>query len=156
MQLTMSEIKGFLLPNEPTCIVASSGSAAHVWRTTSRFGEWQLLSTLENPEASRREADFASDRPGRSFDSFGRGRHAMEPGHSGHEHELSRFAQQVADKINAAFAAGSVAKLVLLAEPKFLGLLRTRLSHAAAAGIVLEASKNLVKLDVNEIRSYFQ
>lgn len=152
----MSNLSDFLLPNEPTCIVACSGSEARLWKSTSRFGAWLHLTELRHPEAANREAEFASDRPGRSFDSFGSGRHAMSQSHSGHEQELSRFAEEVAGYINRSFASGDYMHLVLIADPRFLGYLRSKLSSAASGAVILEASKNLVKLDADEIRSYFQ
>jgi len=152
----MSNLRDFLLPNEPTCIVACSGSEARLWKSTTRFGEWQHLTELQHPEAANREAEFASDRPGRSFDSLGSGRHAMSQTHSGHEQELSRFAEEVANYINRSIAGGDFAHLVLIAEPRFLGYLRSKLSAAASTAVVMETSKNLVNLDAREIRKYFQ
>lgn len=152
----MSELRGFLLPNEPTCIVACSGTEARLWKSTSRFGAWTQIADMQNPENVNRESEFASDRPGRAFDSVGGGRHAMSTSHSGLEHELTRFAEQVAEHINRALAAGDFVHLVLIAEPRFLGHLRDKLSAAAAAAVILEASKNLMRLNGDEIRNYFQ
>jgi len=152
----MSELGKDMLPKEPTCIVACSRSEARLWKSTSRFSDWQELAHLENPDAAKREADFASDRPGRSFDSFGSGRHAMGHKRSGREEDLLRFAGEIADRIDRLLASGEFKHLVLIAEPRFLGYLRDKLSDPAADAVVLEAAKNLVKLGVADIRKYFQ
>ena len=152
----MNDLKNFLLPNEPTCIVACSGSVARLWKTTSRFGDWQALTELRHPESASRDADLTSDRPGRAFDSFGSGRHSMSQGHSPHEQELTRFADEVAGYINNGIASGSYTNIVLLADPRFLGHLRTKLSSTAANAVIMTASKNLASLDEAEIRHYFQ
>ena len=152
----MNDLKNFLLPNDPTCIVACSGAAARLWLSTSRFGEWQMLTELQHPQSATREGELTSDRPGRSFDSFGSGRHAMSQSHSAHEQELVRFADQIAEVVNKGFADGRFQKLVLLAEPGFLGYLRSKLSSAATSGTVLTASKNIASLDEDRIRDYFQ
>lgn len=152
----MIDIKNFLLPNEPTCIVACSGSVARLWRSDSRFGDWRALVEMHHPESTSRESDLASDRPGRAFDSFGSGRHAMAPGKSAHQQELLRFADEVADYINTGIASRKFKKVVLLAEPSFLGHLRNRLSGAAAAAVIMSAPKNLTSLDEAQIRHYFQ
>jgi len=47
-------------------------------------------------------------------------------------------------------------KIVLLAEPGFLGHLRSKLSGAAAGAVIMTASKNLSSLDEAKIRHYFQ
>lgn len=152
----MSEFNDFLLPNAPTCIVACSASEARMWRSVARFGEWTTVKEMHHPAATRSESDMASDRPGRSFDSFGSGRHAMSPGSSAHEHELTIFATEVADTINRSFADGDFAHIVLIADPKFLGSIRGKLSSTAADAVVLEAPKNLTHLNADEIRQYLQ
>ena len=152
----MTDLKNFLLPNTPTCIVACSGSVARFWQSDSRFGDWQSLVELRHPESTSKDGDLASDRPGRAFDSFGSGRHAMSTGNSAHEQELMRFADEVADYINKGIAECRFAKIVLLAEPRFLGHLRGKLSSVAASAVILTASKNLTSLDEAQIRHYFQ
>jgi len=152
----MTDLKNFLLPNEPTCIVACSGSLARLWRSSSRFGEWQPLVEMHHPESSSRDGDLTSDRPGRAFDSFGSGRHAMSQSSTARQQELIRFADEVAGYINKGIAGGRFEKIVLLAEPGFLGHLRSKLSGAAAGAVIMTASKNLSSLDEAKIRHYFQ
>ena len=152
----MTDLKNFLLPNDPTCIVACSGSLARLWRSTSRYGEWQMLAEMHHPESASKDSELSSDRPGRAFDSFGSGRHAMSPGTAAHQQELRRFADEVADYINRGISGGRFVKIVLLAEPSFLGHLRSKLSGVAAGAVILTASKNLASLDEARIRRYFQ
>ncbi|MDH3430069.1 MAG: host attachment protein [Gammaproteobacteria bacterium] len=152
----MGDLANFLLPNEPTCIVACSAAEARLWRSTSRFGEWQYLTCMSNPSATAREASFSSDRQGRSFDSFGAGRHAMSQAKSGHEQELQQFARQVAKYLNRSIANADFAHIVLIAAPRFLGCLRIELSDAARRALVLEESKNLTDLDDDAIKKYFE
>jgi protein required for attachment to host cells len=151
----LTQPKGYSLPNSPTCIVACSSAIARCWISESRHSDWELMADFAHEEAAQREQDFQSDRPGRSFDSLGRGRHAMSLEHSAKEQSNIRFAETVADFLNHSVAAGQFRHLVIFADPKFLGLLRGRLSHAAAAAVVLETPRNLANVDVREIRAYF-
>ncbi len=80
----------------------------------------------------------------------------MSQTQSGHDHELSRFAEEIADYINRCIVAREFRHIVLIAEPRMLGYLRDKLSRAARAAIVKEASKNLTHLDTGQIREYFQ
>jgi protein required for attachment to host cells len=146
----------FLLPNAPTCIVACAATGARLWRSTTRFGEWTLLAEIDNPEAAARESSFASDKPGRAFDSFGSGRHAMVPGESGRKHETRRFARELAERLDREVASGHSEHLVLIAAPAFLGLLRAALPDQARRAIVHETAKDLTGLDLDSIRNYFQ
>ena len=151
----MARSDDFLLPNAPTCIVACAATSARFWRSKTRFGSWVLQAEMSRPEAAGREAEFASDRPGRAFDSFGSGRHAMSPGESGRDHEVRSFARELADYLNRGIASGRFAHIVLIAAPGFLGHLRASLSDAARRAVVHETAKDLTGLDVDDIRNYF-
>jgi protein required for attachment to host cells len=152
----MSDLANFLLPNEPTCIVACSSAKARFWLSESRRGDWRLLTELHNEKATHQEADFASDRPGRSFDIAGSGRHAMSPQVSGQDQETLRFAREVAAFLNSAIANNEATRLVLLAAPGFLGFLRSELSAAALRAIALAEPKNLADVDEDRIKKYFE
>ena len=152
----MSDLANFLLPNEPTCIVACSAAKARFWLSESRFGDWQALTELHNERATQQEADFVSDSPGRSFDSAGSGRHAMSPRVSGQDQEALRFAREVAAYLNSAIANNDAKQLVLLAAPGFLGFLRSELSDAALNAVALAEPKNLADTDEDKIRKYFE
>lgn len=152
----MTGLTNFLLPNAPTCIVACSAGSARFWLSESRFGKWKLLKAFEDETAAIPESEFASDRPGRSFDIVGRGRHAMSSRVSGQQHQTLQFARQVADFLNDAIAESKVRKLVILAAPGILGYLRSELSDAALKAVVLSEPLNLVNLEQDKIRKYFE
>jgi protein required for attachment to host cells len=152
----MNDLSNFLLPNEPTCVVACSAARARFWQSTSRFGEWKPLAEMHDEMATHAEAEFASDRPGRSFDIMGKGRHAMSQPESGQDHQSLVFARQVADYLNDAIAESTVTKLVIIAAPRFLGYLRSELTDTALSAIALAEPRNLNDLDEKKIRSYFE
>jgi protein required for attachment to host cells len=152
----MSELANFLLPNEPTCVVACSAANARFWLSKSRFGDWKMLKEMHNELASSRDSELASDRPGRSFDIVGKGRHAMSSSVSPQEQESLRFARSVATYLNSAIANSDFENLVLLAAPGFLGQLRTELSDTALRAIVIAEPTNLDDLEEPQIREYFE
>jgi protein required for attachment to host cells len=152
----MSRRDEFLLPNVPTCVVACAATGARLWRSATRFGDWTRVAELEHPEAAARESSFASDRPGRAFDSFGAGRHAMAAGETGRDHEARRFARELADRLSRGIGAGEFEYIVLIATPTFLGHLRAALSETASRAVIHEVAKDLTGLDVESIRNYFQ
>jgi protein required for attachment to host cells len=152
----MSDLANFLLPNEPTCIVACSAAKARFWLSESRFGDWRPITELHNERATRHESNFVSDRPGRSFDIVGGGRHAMSPQVSRKEQEALRFAREVAAYLNNAIANNEATQLVLLAAPGFLGLLRSELSDASLRAVALAEPRNLTDIDEDKIKKYFE
>ncbi len=109
---------------------------------------------MVSPEGRTDEGSLASDRPGRSFDSRGDGRHAMEPGHSAREHEATAFAKRVCERLEEARLAGSVDKLVLVAAPRFLGHMRASLSKGTQGIVALSIDKELTQASPDEIAEH--
>jgi protein required for attachment to host cells len=152
----MTELANFLLPNGPTYIVACSAADARFWKSNSRFGDWTLVAELSDVLASQQEQEFETDRPGRSFDSVGEGRHAMSPPELSQDHQAQLFARKVASYLNTAVADGEISHLVLLAAPGFLGHLRSELSDSARKAVALAEPRNLTGLAEKDIRNYFK
>lgn len=95
--------------------------------------------------------EIMSDRPGRTFDSFGQGRHAKEPPSDPREVEKRRFAHELAAMLDDALKRGKFDRLVLVAPPKALGQLRAELSKPVRARVSAELGKDLTHLSVREL-----
>lgn len=91
------------------------------------------------------------DRPPRSFDSVGPGRHGMER-RDLHEAEEENFLKRVADRIGEAEKQKAFDHLVIAAPPRALGLLRNKLTDNAKQCIRAEASKDLLDEDTPKLR----
>ena len=113
----------------------------------------QELEDLINPEGRANVRNLISDRPGRSFDSRGRGRHAMDPEVDAVREHAERFAKQVADRVEQGRKEGAFDELVLAAAPEFLGMLRQYLSDTTLRQVRATVDKNLVLMDEPEIRA---
>ncbi len=133
-------------------VVAAESSGAKIFEADTPLGALRELWSLEHPRGRVFERDLESDRPGRSFDSAGSGRHAMEREVDAKRHALLAFAKQVAAHIEGARAAGAFEQLVLVAGPDFLGLLRQSLSDATKKLVFKEVVKNVVRLGPEAIR----
>ncbi len=92
------------------------------------------------------------DRPPRSFDRVGAGRHAMDGGRNLHEVEEEKFLKRVADRISEGEKHKAFDHLVIAAPPRALGLLRGALPVGAQSRIRAEAAKDLVDEDVTKLR----
>lgn len=147
---------GHLLPNEPTYIVACSGAEARIFLSERRFGEWDQLELLENPNATLKEQDRNTDRPGRAYDSFGGGRHAMSPEESAKQHELQNFANEISHYLSKAHTSGRFKQLVLVAEPTILGFVRRKLPPPLKRVLTFEVPKNPADFDVERLKSLFK
>jgi protein required for attachment to host cells len=106
-------------------IVVADESQAIIYTRNERRAPLLELLSLENPEARKKKGELATDRSGRSFDSFGAGRHTMaiektDP----KKHAALVFAKQIAERIGKVTHDGSCRGYALIAAPRFLGLLR--------------------------------
>jgi protein required for attachment to host cells len=134
-------------------IVVADSSACRLFAAGAPAGPLQELEVLSHPEGRLREQDLASDRPGRTFDSQGAGRHAKEAEVSPKKHEAVVFAGRIAERLEAGRVGHAFDKLALVAPPEFLGLLRDKLSPPLRALVLHELDKNVSRLDPAEIRA---
>lgn len=136
-------------------VVVADESSAILYSRASRRGDLVKVEVLENEAGRKKVGDLISDRGGRSFDSTGRGRHTMAREKVGPKtHAAERFAKKVAARIADIHLRGKCRGYVLVAPPRFLGMLR----EAAGAECKLEPcgtiDKELVGLPVDELRRY--
>ena len=92
------------------------------------------------------------DRPPRSFDRVGAGRHAMDKGRSLHEQEELNFLKRIATKITEAERRNDFDHLVIAAPPRALGTLRELLPDSVRSRVRAEAAKDLVDETQTQLR----
>ncbi len=134
-------------------IIVADQSKARFFSVDTPEGELNEIQRLEHEVAREKSGVLASDRPGRSFDSGGQGRHAMSASVEPMEQEAIRFAKEIAEHVSAACRAGSYNHLVIVAGARFLGLLRESVSNPEQLRVT-EINKNLGQYDAREIRTH--
>ena len=135
-------------------VVVAESSRAKIFTMNTPDGALNLKETFEHPEARQHEQFLVSDLPGRTFDSAGQGRHAKEEEVGPKKQEAIRFAKEITDYLEQARTRNEIERLVLVAPPQFLGLLRDSLSAKSAALVSQEIHKDLVKLDPLDTRRH--
>lgn len=117
---------------------------------------------VENPAARLHDRDLKSDRPGRTFGTarHGAGRrgaiahHAVGGEDGPRKHEAQLFARRIVHELEQARAKGSFERIVLMASPAFLGLLRQALPKAMQSLVVAEVAKDLLHQDDEAVQSH--
>jgi protein required for attachment to host cells len=94
-----------------------------------------------------------TDAPGRSFQSVGTARSAMEQT-DWHNQEEERFLVKLAARLDAAVQAGETKSLVIAAPPRALGVLRQAYTHSLRNALRAEIDKDFVKMPVHEIEKH--
>ncbi|MGD9867502.1 MAG: host attachment protein [Hyphomicrobiales bacterium] len=100
--------------------------------------------------------EINADAPGRSFDSHGHGRHAMEPPTDPKEHAIQEFARRVAEHLKAALNYGSYERLILIAAPSFLGDLRKVLDKEVQKHVTAELPRDLVHMKIEDVARHLE
>ncbi|GIX13808.1 MAG: host attachment protein [Paracoccaceae bacterium] len=135
-----------------TWILVADATSARLFRTRARHEPLQPVPghalNTEIPPARELE----DDRPGRTFDRFGAGRHAKEPRTDPVRVEKQRFAHRVAELLDADRRHNRFERLILVAPPQFLGDLRASLPEETRALVSAEIDKDYTRLDPEELR----
>lgn len=137
---------------EPTWILVADSSRARILTTRTRVQPPTDVETLEHPEGRLKAQELISDRPGRSFDSSGDGRHGMEPPDVHHHHQ-EVFAKQIAEHLEKGRHQGKFVELALVAPPEFLGVLRQKMNGQLGKLVTHTVQKNLLEQDNEVIRA---
>lgn len=143
-------------------IVVSDQSEADFYELEQRDVPPRLVQRLEDPDAHLHDRDLKSDRPGRVFDhAAGEGARRGAVGHhstggerSPRKVEARRFARRIAQVLEEALRQGQYHRLVILAPPAFLGLLREEMPAAVAATITAEIAKDLIHEPAQALSAY--
>jgi protein required for attachment to host cells len=140
-----------VLSGGTTWVVVAGSSRADIYARAKRFSKLESVKSFEEPAARKREQDLVSDGPGRSFDSKGAGRHAMEPDHSEKDNIRASFARTIADELELSRQMHRFSHLILVAAPAMLGELRVHLSAETAKLVRDEIDKDMTAETVTRI-----
>jgi protein required for attachment to host cells len=133
-------------------VVVASEAEAAFYDLSSRLRAPTLISRLSDPLAHLHDRDFKSDRPGRFFHhapAAGQRRGAVARHGTGGERrprkqEAVLFARKIVEQLEQARAQHEFDRLVVMAGPGFLGLLRKAIPEALRAQVAAEVRKDLV------------
>ena len=148
------------IPQGRFVIVADSGVARILrasgnWPTPSgkMHGESRLeeIARLDSPAARQFKRELVSDRTGRVFDSRGRGgvgpptrsRHGAASDYDPRKVETERFAKRLSRRLDIERRRLRMYELVLIAAPRFLGVLRPELSGPTRELVSREVTRDL-------------
>ena len=137
-------------------ILVANQAEAQIYASGQLSGNLLLVEVLANKEGVTHPRDLVSDAPGRSFDSTGLGRHAMDPKTGVMEEQRRKFVKKMAARLQAAHLKGDFSQLVLLAAPAVLGVIRKSLTTELKKIVIKEIPKDVIGQDVGKIQSQLQ
>ena len=135
-----------------TWILISDASRARLFATNGKLKVWTLVQELDHPASRAKGVDIMSGAPGRTQQSSGLGsRPAMEPPTPPKEVEAEHFAQQLAAVLEHGHGRNAFSRLILVAPPQFLGLLRKTLSAQVSKRVIASVDKDYTQLQEREL-----
>jgi len=133
-------------------VVVADESNAIVYARDTLHGPLRELFSLENEAARKKTEQLISDSGGRSFDSYGKGRHTMVSEKADPKKTAATaFAKQIAGRIAKVMHEGDCRGFALVAAPRFLGVLRRAISVETTAEPYASVDKELVGQDTSVI-----
>ena len=133
-------------------IVVADERQAHFFDTSTATAPLAPCGSLQNPTGGLKDIDLESDRPGRRFGGTGQ-HHGVDGERSTERHATAQFAREVARKIDVDRVKHEFDKLVLVAGPRMLGLIRQELPATCRDVLAGEVSKDLLQQGAEVIRA---
>jgi protein required for attachment to host cells len=137
-----------------TFILVANRTLATIFASHGQHEPLQIAEQIENPRGRLQSSELEEDRPGRSFDRGGHGRHALSSEESARDRVEHNFAGQIAELLEQRRNEGVFDQLVLIAGPKFLGMLREAISEPTRKLIKAELNKELIAPTQEDIRKH--
>ncbi|MDL2402300.1 host attachment family protein [Rhizobium mayense] len=136
-----------------TWVVVCDGAKALILKSSNGgpHPDLRTCETMEQPHAPDRE--LGADKPGRTHQADGFAGSAVEET-EWHEQAAVEFLKGVAAKVDALVQAKGIDRLILVAPPRALGVLRPHLRAHSQAVIVAEIAKDLTNFPVDQIERH--
>lgn len=138
-----------------TWVLLADGSRALLYGVPRTGTPWTLVKEYTHAASRVSEGGLTTDQPGRAHASVGGGaRSAMESKTSPKEVEFEHFAHELAGVLHDGHGQQAYDRIVLVAPPHFLGLLRKTIDDTVAKLIVETLDKDYLHLSEKEFRKH--
>jgi protein required for attachment to host cells len=134
-------------------VVVCDGRKALVLENAGDENSLDLKTREVFEHADPKTHELGTDAPGRTFNSLGSMRSAVEQT-DWHDLEEQRFLHKLSSHLDAVVIAGKAKSLIVVAPPRALGVLRNAFSSHVVGAVRGEIDKDFVKLPVHEIEKH--
>lgn len=138
-----------------TWILIAHRSGARLFEHRGPAKGMHLLQNVDHPAGKLKNQDIDTDKPGRHVDSRNN-RHGYGHDQEPTQHIAEQFAKQLAELLEEGRIQQRYSRLVLVAEPRFLGLLRAALSAPTAALVSDALDKDLGGIETRDLPKHLE
>lgn len=135
-----------------TWILAASRARARLFEFDEAQRNLSEIEAYAHMEGRAPSGSRGDNRPSRSFDSKGAGRHAVEPHTEPVLKHAERFARRIAASLEDGRTHHRFDHLILVAPPQFLGHLRRCMPANLRDHVVREVGKDMTRSPADAIR----
>ena len=135
-----------------TRIVVADNNRARIFSSNTYFSELIEQEDFVHNEAHLSNKELVSDAAGKSVDQHG----SLDPATSAKEHEKEMFARSLGKHMKGLYNQQHFEQLILVASPKFLGLLRKNLPDPLDKLVTKTIDKDLTLCSVDELIEYLK
>jgi protein required for attachment to host cells len=143
---------------EKTWVVVADASRARIFELPPEGPDMPEIVDLVNPSGRAQARELQSDANGRFYakGGAGAGGHTAGPKKDPTEHDTELFAKHIGEFLDKSRSQLRYERLILIAPPKFLGLLREKLTGPTHKLVTREIHKDLSQLDARTIREHLE
>lgn len=132
-----------------TWVIVADASRARIFEVNPTKDGLQEIHAFVHPGSRMKTSELVSDRPGRV--DKGPGHAAMEARTSAHDVQANEFANILALELDRAVERGECSSIMLVVPPRFLGRLRSSISHRVFNAIIKTLPKELTHCSTAEL-----
>jgi len=136
-----------------TWVLVADSSRARIFAVDSPTSPLTEFRTLVHPEGRQHEQNITSDLPGSQAGQDGR-HHAVSSESAPKKTEAINFAKSISDYLEESINKHAYTRLVVVAAPAFLGLLREHMGPESSKRVTLELDKDLTQHSTDDIRQH--
>ena len=139
-----------------TWLLIADGSRAKVMEAVSDGSGFRAVEDMTRAIDLPKSGDILADKPGRTFDSVGAGRHTKESPTDPRRHLKREFAGTVIGELRTAMLANRFDRLILVAPPAFLGDLREELPKDLKDKVAGDAASDLTNTPEQDLPAHLK
>ena len=137
-----------------TWLLVADAAKARLFEIPRKGADPLEIACFTHPDSRSPGLHTDQGRLGRTQESANPARHAIEPHTTLQEKHAMQFADLLCDAIRQGRMENHYEQLVLMAPPRFLGVLRDRLDEQSLKCVVAEVGNDLLALSPAELRAY--
>ncbi len=138
-----------------TWVLCADSSRGRLYSVTDKDKLWTLVKEYTHAASRVTAGGLTSDQPGRTHGSSARGsRSAMQSKTSPKEAEFEHFAHELAGVLHDGYGKQAYNRIVLVAPPHFLGLLRKAINDVVSKLIGATLDKDYMHLSEKDIHKH--